>query len=109
MGVIFDIVDIVMFFASPDAVLVKAITNLMASCVKWIAFGVVVGANTPTFLRELRASQCYNPAGSKMVTAAQDIVTLYIILQIFSGTISLFLAPISAYYGGKLSGIPYVK
>ena len=41
LGVLLDIIDVVMFFAAPDAVVFKSVVNICSSCAKWIAFGVV--------------------------------------------------------------------
>eukprot|EP00446_Apocalathium_sp_SHHI-4_P027399 CAMPEP_0177257064 /NCGR_PEP_ID=MMETSP0367-20130122/57314_1 /TAXON_ID=447022 ORGANISM="Scrippsiella hangoei-like, Strain SHHI-4" /NCGR_SAMPLE_ID=MMETSP0367 /ASSEMBLY_ACC=CAM_ASM_000362 /LENGTH=180 /DNA_ID=CAMNT_0018711067 /DNA_START=86 /DNA_END=629 /DNA_ORIENTATION=+ len=44
-----------------------------------------------------------------IVGSAAGAYLLYCTLQSVSAILSLCLAPLSAYYGGKLQGIPYVK
>lgn len=109
IAVIFDIFDIVMFFAAPDSVMIKATINLLSSLIKWIAFALMLGADVPNYLAEVYAAKCYNAAGQQLVSATQDTATLFIILQVMSAIFSLILSPISGYYGGKFTGIPYVK
>jgi len=109
LGVLLDIIDVVMFFAAPDAVVFKSVVNICSSCAKWIAFGVVVGAGTTEFMSKLYDSGCYNKQGMQMVSDAGEMLISYVLMQVLSAIFSLILAPISAYYGGKLVGVPYVK
>merc|ERR1719247_2031637 len=109
LGVLLDIIDVVMFFAAPDAVVFKSVMNVSSACVKWIAFGVVIGAGSVEFMAKLYESGCYNKDGMKMVNDAGETLIAYLTVQVVSAVFSLVLAPISAYYGGKLVGVPYVK
>jgi len=45
----------------------------------------------------------------QMVKDAKSMFLSYLICQIISASLSCVLAPFSAYYGGKLAGVPYVK
>lgn len=108
-GVLLDIVDVVIFCAAPDAVVFKSVMNMASSCVKWVAFGLIVGAGTQDFMTDLYDAQCYNREGMQMTTEAGAMLIMYMFSQIFSAINSLILAPFSAYYGGKLAGVPYVK
>ena len=53
LGVLIDIIDLVTFCACPDAVIFKAVTNMCSSCIKWVAFGVIVGSGAKEFMQEL--------------------------------------------------------
>lgn len=108
-GVLLDIIDVVIFFAAPDAVIFKSTVNVSSSCIKWIAFGIMVGAGGMDFTTELYDSGCYNKTGMQMTAKAGEMLQAYVITQVCSAIFSLVLAPISAYYGGKLVGVPYVK
>ncbi|CAD7923700.1 unnamed protein product [Amoebophrya sp. A120] len=109
IGVVADVVDCVVFFAVPDAVTCKAGVNLFSSCVKWIAFGVILGAGTQGFMTDLYDNQCFNKEGMTMVQETGQYLVSFVVSEVISALISLILAPISAYYGGKLIGVPYVK
>ncbi|CAD7929882.1 unnamed protein product [Amoebophrya sp. A25] len=109
IGVVADVVDCVVFFAVPDSVQCKAGVNLFSSCMKWIAFGVILGAGTQGFMTELYDNQCFNKEGMTMVQATGQYLVSFVVSEVISALISLILAPISAYYGGKLIGVPYVK
>lgn len=109
VGVMMDIIDVVVFAACPDAVIFKSIINICSSCVKWIAFGVMVGSGATEFMQNLLEARCYNVQGMEMCKTADEMLFSYIIMQVASAALSLVLAPVSAYYGGKLIGVPYVK
>ncbi|CAE8628266.1 unnamed protein product [Polarella glacialis] len=109
IGIFLDLVDIITIFTLPDAVVFKAGTNIFSSLVKWLAFGAVVGAGTQGFMSELEKARCFNSIGMQLVADAGGMFISYAIVQVVSATLSLVLAPFSAYYGGKLQGVPYVK
>mmetsp|Transcript_114450 Transcript_114450/g.323591 ORF Transcript_114450/g.323591 Transcript_114450/m.323591 type:complete len:246 (+) Transcript_114450:160-897(+) len=109
IGIFLDMVDGITIFTSPNAVIFKSGVNIFSSLMKWVAFGTVVGANTQGFISELEAARCYNADGMTMVNTAEGYFYSYATLQVLSASLSLSMAPISAYYGGKLSGVPYIK
>ncbi|CAE7198572.1 unnamed protein product, partial [Symbiodinium necroappetens] len=111
IGIFLDLVDIITIFTLPDAVVFKAATNVFSSLVKWLAFGLVVGAGTQGFMAELEMGRCFNGGGMQLVADAGGLFVSYAIVQVVSATLSLVLAPFSAYFGGKLQGgeVPYVK
>lgn len=109
IGIVLDLMDVIAIIMLPDLVICKSATNILASLVKWIAFGFILGAGTDSFLDELREAQCYNGDGQQKVSNAKDMFICYVVLQILSAVLSMILAPFSAYYGGKLQGVPYVK
>lgn len=109
LGVLLDVIDGVMFFATPDAVIAKSSLNLGASCIKWVAFGIILGAGTQDFMAELYEMQCFNKEGMTAVAQTGQYLVSFVVSQVISALLSLVLAPISAYYGGKLVGVPYVK
>eukprot|EP00931_Biecheleriopsis_adriatica_P069252 TRINITY_DN4310_c0_g2_i1.p1 TRINITY_DN4310_c0_g2~~TRINITY_DN4310_c0_g2_i1.p1 ORF type:complete len:250 (+),score=53.28 TRINITY_DN4310_c0_g2_i1:64-813(+) len=111
IGIFLDIVDIITIFTLPDAVVFKAGTNIFSSLVKWLAFGIVVGAGTQTFMSEMEQARCFNSVGMQLVADAGGMFISYVVMQVVSACASLVLAPFSAYFGGKLKGneVPYVK
>lgn len=106
-----DLVDIITIFTLPDAIVFKAGTNVFSSLIKWLAFGLVVGAGTQGFMSELELGKCFNSIGMQLVADAGGLFVSYGFVQAVSATLSLVLAPFSAYFGGKLQGgeVPYVK
>lgn len=109
VGIFLDLVDIIAVFTLPDAVVFKSGVNVFSSLVKWLAFGAVLGAGTPGFMSELESARCFNDRGMQLVADAGGVFTSYAIVQVMSAILSLVVAPLSAYYGGKLTGVPYVK
>lgn len=109
IGVLIDIVDVIIWCAWENAVVVKSVLNMVSSCVKWIAFGIIVGGGTQGFMADLYSAKCYNRDGMTMVGDASNMLVMYMFTQVFSAILSLILAPFSSYYGGKLLGVPYVK
>jgi hypothetical protein len=109
VGIVLDLMDIIAIVMLPDLVVCKAGTNILSSLMKWIAFGLILGAETSAFLDKVATSKCYNPEGQNMVAVSKDMFVSYAITQVISACFSIILAPFSAYYGGKLSGVPYVK
>lgn len=111
IGVLLDIIDVMIFCVRTlqHNVLLKSTINISSSIVKWIAFGIAIAAGTAQFLSELNASQCYNQDGMHMCTMAAEMFLSYVVLQITSAIFSLVVAPMSAYWGGTLLGMPYVK
>lgn len=109
IAVILDVVDLVTFCVAPDAVRWKSSVNVVCSCFKWIAFGTLIGTGTQKFLLELHANQCYNNNGQEVVEETILYFMTFCVACATSAVASLAEAPFSAYYGGKLVGVPYVK
>jgi len=109
MGVLLDMFDIMMFFISPNYVVVKSLLNFASSCIKWVAMNSLIGSGALDFVSQLQVAGCYNPYGMTMIRSAQSTLMNFLVLQGASATLSLVLAPFSAYFGGKLVGVPYVK
>lgn len=108
-GIVLDLLDGIIIWVLPDAVIFKSGVNIFSSLIKWISFGTVVGAGTQSFLADLEDAQCFNADGMSLVTNAQGMFYSYSVAQVISAIISILLAPISAYFGGKLTGNPYIK
>merc|ERR1719356_919784 len=100
IGVFLDLVDIITICTLPDAVIFKSGVNIFSSLMKWVAFGIVLGAGTSKFLLDLDTARCYNDEGAAMVTSAEAMYYSYASMIFISATNSLLLAPLSAYYGG---------
>merc|ERR1712039_760628 len=94
VGVFLDLLDVITIFTS---------------LVKWIGFGTALGAGTTSFLADLEEAMCFNADGMNLVQDAGAMFIAYLIVQVASAILSICLAPLSAYYGGKLQGVPYVK
>lgn len=109
VGIVLDLVDIITIFTLPDAVVFKSGVNIFSAVMKFIAFGAIIGAGTSTFLSELAEAKCFNADGMQLVSDASAMFIFYCMVQMISAIVSLLLAPLSAYYGGKLQGVPYVK
>lgn len=109
IGIFLDLVDVITICTVPDLVHFKSGVNIFSSLMKWVAFGCVIGAGTQKFLADLKEAQCYNASGMTMVSRAEGLFWFYAIAQVMSASLSLTVAPISAYYGGKLQGVPYIK
>lgn len=109
VGIFLDLVDIIAIFTLPDAVIFKSGVNIFSSLIKWIAFGSVLGADTSGFMSDLQAATCFNMQGMQLVKDASGVFMSYAWVQAASAILSLAIAPLSAYYGGKLQGVPYVK
>ena len=57
----------------------------------------------------LSRNQCYNAAGMTAMRATGTYLVSFHTAEVLSALLSLMLAPLSAYFGGKLIGVPYVK
>lgn len=109
VGVFVDFVDVIAIFTLPDSVIFKSGVNVFSSLVKWIAFGCLVGAGTAQFLSELGDARCFNTDGMQLTADTGGMFLSYCTVQVVSAVASLILAPLSAFYGGHLTGVPYVK
>lgn len=109
MAVLLDLIDVTMFFSSPDAVVYKSMGNLGSSCLKFLAFGFMLGAETKEFMSALYDNKCYNEQGMTLVQTNGTYLVSFVVTIVVSGLLSLMLAPISAFWGGKLIGVPYVR
>eukprot|EP00397_Hematodinium_sp_SG-2012_P041216 GEMP01045341.1.p1 GENE.GEMP01045341.1~~GEMP01045341.1.p1 ORF type:complete len:266 (+),score=24.29 GEMP01045341.1:76-873(+) len=109
IAVILDVVDLFTFCIAPDSIACKATVNLLASACKWLAFGVLIGTGAQEFLLELHKNKCYNIAGQEVVEQTILYFMIFSISVTTSAVCSLAESPFSAYYGGKLVGVPYVK
>jgi hypothetical protein len=109
IGVFLDLLDIITIFTLADSVVFKSSVNIFSSLIKWIGFGTAIGAGTQNFISDLETARCFNADGMQLVKDAGGMFITYLIVQSVSAVLSLVLAPLSAYYGGKLQGVPYVK
>jgi hypothetical protein len=74
-----------------------------------LAFGSIIGAGAQTFMVDLYENQCFNKPGLEMVATTGQVLISLIVTAIISALLSLILAPMSAFYGGRLVGVPYTK
>eukprot|EP00928_Gymnodinium_smaydae_P074802 TRINITY_DN57818_c0_g1_i1.p1 TRINITY_DN57818_c0_g1~~TRINITY_DN57818_c0_g1_i1.p1 ORF type:complete len:248 (-),score=33.53 TRINITY_DN57818_c0_g1_i1:193-936(-) len=108
-GILLDMVDVIVILRQPDQIIFKSGVNIFSMLMKLLAFGVVLGAGTQKFISDLAEARCYNADGMSLVSRAQGFYISYATVQIMSAGTSFILAPMSAYYGGKLTGVPYAK
>lgn len=108
LAALLDVVDFAVLITLPDALVLKSSVNLFSAILKMIAFCVVLGAGTNTFLSDQYDAKCYNAEGMNMNSDASLMFMFYCTMQIVSASLSLVLAPVSAYFGGKLA-CPYNK
>ncbi|KAF4746925.1 hypothetical protein FOZ62_014626 [Perkinsus olseni] len=109
LALILDIIDMVIFVATPDSVILKSFLNLSSSCIKWVAFGVVLGSGADQFMSDLQSAECFNDDGAALVSSTSSVLTSFLVIMSLSAILSMVMAPTSAYYGGKLVGAPYVS
>jgi len=109
LGIFLDLSDVISFLRCPDSIVCKSALNVLSCLVKFLAFGTLLGADAAVFLADLDNAKCYNGDGAGLVSEASGMFISYAGLQMISGILSLSTAPISAYWGGKLTGVPYVK
>jgi len=108
-GIVLDLFDITTCFALPDSVVCKSLLNLFSCLLKWVAFGLLVGASTDSFTLELQTARCFNDQGMKTLADARRMYGAFILWEPISAVLNILVTPLSAYYGGKLQGMPYVK
>lgn len=106
---IIDVLDVFLCLLLSDCVKIKAVMNMTSGLVKLVAFGVLIGASTESALATLATAQCFDDDGQSTLHEARQYLVYYAVMQVVSSLLSLALAPLSAYYGGKLQGLPYVK
>lgn len=69
----------------------------------------MLGGGSQQFVADLYENQCYNDTGMEAVRDTGSHLVSFTTCIVISALISLMLAPISAFYGGKLIGVPYVR
>lgn len=104
-----DLVDVISICTNPDGVVLKSGVNVFSAIMKFAAFGAPVATNVAQFLGNLQSATCFNSDGMELVAGLRFVFVSYVLLQATSAFLSLLLCPFSAYYGGKLAGIPYNK
>jgi len=109
LAIALDCFDVMLIFVLPDNVGLKSCINIFSSVAKWAAFGLILGAGTQQFMTELEEARCYNSDGMQLVTDSGSLFVSFAIVEVMSAVLSLVLTPFSAYYGGKIQGVPYVK
>jgi len=111
VGVFIDVVDIITIRTAPSEVVCKYAVNIASSLVKWVAFGIVLGAGTSEFLSDLETARCFNGDGMQLLADARVMFVSFAIVQVLSAVFSMCLAPCSAYWGGKLGArtVPDIK
>jgi len=109
IGIFLDLIDVISICTIPDAIVFKSGVNVFSALVKLISFGVIVGAGTSEFLQQLEKAACFNADGMQLIAGLRFVYFAFVLVSAISAFLSLLLSPFSAYYGGKLTGIPYIK
>jgi len=111
VGVFIDTVDIISIRTCPSEVVCKYAVNIASALVKWVAFGIVLGAGTGEFLTDLQNAKCFNGDGMELLQSGVAMFVSFALAQVLSAVLSMCLAPCSAYWGGKLGArqVPDIK
>ena len=108
-GIVFDLLDMAVGCVLPDSVIFKSGVNVFSSLVQRIPFGTVLGAGTGAFVSDLEDARCHKVDGMELVMAAQAVFYSYCcVAHVRSAILSPLLAPLSAYFGGRLTNVPSV-
>ena len=59
----------------------RSVVNICSACIKFVAFGVMVGSGAKDFMVYLIDARCYNEAGMQMVQTAGVQLLTYIMFQ----------------------------
>merc|ERR1712066_425506 len=86
IGVFLDLLDIITIFTLADAVMFKSSVNIFSSLVKWIGFGVAIGAGVQNFMADLEAAKCFNADGMNLVKDSGGTFISYGLLQVASSS-----------------------
>lgn len=106
-GVALDLFDILWCFALADCVMVKSIANMVASLVKFLAFGGLMGVGTEGFILDTTSAKCYNVDGTLVLQQAYQMFAIGATCLFCSAVLTLVLVPISALHGGRLADKPH--
>mmetsp|Transcript_73895 Transcript_73895/g.169343 ORF Transcript_73895/g.169343 Transcript_73895/m.169343 type:complete len:362 (+) Transcript_73895:203-1288(+) len=120
---ILDCADIAIMIYRPEDLFPKTAANVLSAFGKALAAGLVVAGGARDFFKELSQNQCYTsdgqvvaellggppvPLGDTSIRIG-GMIDGYLISTAVAACCSFILAPLSAYYGGKLIGVPYIK
>jgi hypothetical protein len=97
------------YFIAPDAVKLKSGLNIVSSILKFAAFAGVLGAEAVAFTSDLGTKRCYVETTTDAIVETVVFLLGFLICVAVSASLGLCLAPVSAFWGGKLHGVPFVK
>lgn len=106
LGVALDALDLLLCVAFADNVLLKSVTNLVAFCVKILAFCCLVGVGTQGFLAAWSQAKCFNADGQVFLASAYVMFAVSAGVLLLSSVFSLVLVPVSAMFGGRITDQP---
>jgi hypothetical protein len=109
IALILDIVDVCFFCKCQTSQTTKTLLNLFASCIKLFTYLLCIAGGVSEFMDTVIEKQCYNDDGVTMINEVSDSLRDFLLTTILSCFGSLFLAPFSIWWGGKLSGVPYAR
>jgi hypothetical protein len=109
VSVFLDFGDLVCYFVAPDAVMLKSGINALSVILKFASIAGVLGTETVKFTMDLGLNHCYVGATTDAIARAVMYLVGFLASGGFSAVAGLVLAPVSAFWGGKLVGVPYVK
>ena len=101
LALLADLCDFSMYWKSPEDVKLKSSFNLFSGCIKWAAFGLLLGAQAAQFTSDVIDNRCFLSQAD--IVISKHVVNAFLGLSAFSASTALFLAPFSAYYGGTLN------
>ncbi len=109
ISVFLDFGDMVCYLLAPDAVTLKSGLNALSAILKFAAFAGILGSQTLPFTAALGTKKCYVGATEDAIAKGATFLVGFLGTAAFSAATGLVLAPVSAFWGGKLVGVPYIK
>ena len=104
VGLFIDLTDIAWFRWYPNNVVGKSFCCLGSALVKLIGWGLVLNADSVLFVQSVVTNSCFHAPNNTL------IILLYclIVFGAISGFASVLGSAVSAFYGGRLTGLPSV-
>ena len=109
LAVFLDFTDLLAYFIAPDSVKLKSGVNFLAAVLKLAAGVGLLGSKALEFTGNLGSNNCFVTAAEDVLTKAVSMLVGFLVVGGLSGVLGLILAPVSAYWGGKLVGVPFVS
>ena len=109
VAVFLDFGDVVCYFIAPDSVMLKSGLNAVSLILKFAAIAGVIGTNSVPFSVDIGSKHCYVDQTTDAIVKAASHLVAFIATTGVSAVVGLVLAPVSAFWGGKLVGVPYIK
>lgn len=108
-GLLCDLGDLMVCWSFPAAAKPKATLNVSSATLKLASALLCLAAGVGDFTDTMVAKSCFAGNGSDMAENANATVSRFVGVTITSTVFSLCLAPMSMQWGGRLTGLPYVR